>query len=114
MKKLLILQETNFLGEPHIRGIFLTPQLAYDYIIDYLNCLEADAKEIFGGKKLEMELLRLNIIREILPQILNWNLNENKYFYFFSEGLELKLIECYEDEEDLPKKNKEEGRVIEF
>lgn len=61
-----------------------------------------------------MELLRLSIIRERLPKILNWNLNDKKSFYFFSEGLELELIEYYESEEDLPKKNKKEERVIEF
>lgn len=114
MKKLLVLQETNYYGEPQLRGTFLTPQLAYEYINDYLNYLEIDAKQVLGGNKLEMELLRLSIIRERLPQILNWNLSDKKYFYFFSEGLELKSIECYENEEDLPKKNKEEEEAIEF
>lgn len=108
MKKLLVLQETASYGEPYIRGIFSTPQLAYDYINDYLNYLETDVKEVFGGTKLEMELLRLSIIRERLPQILNWDLNDKKYFHFFSEGLELESFECYESEEDLPKKNKKE------
>lgn len=87
MKKLLILQETNFYGEPHIRGTFLTSQLAYDYINDYLNYLETDAKEVFGGEKLEMELLRLNIIRKKLPEILNWNLNDKKIFIFSVKDL---------------------------
>lgn len=114
MKKLLVLQETVLYGEPHIRGIFSTPQLAYDYINDYLNYLETDAKEVLGGTKLEMELLRLNVIRERLPQILNLNLSDKKSFYFFSEGLELESFECYENEEDLLKKNKKEERVIEF
>lgn len=114
MKKLLILRETNLYGELHVRGIFSTPQLAYDYINDYLNYLETDAKEFLGGTKLSMELLRLSIIRESLPRILKWNLSDKRPFYFFSEGLELELIECYESEEDLPKKNKKEERVIEF
>ena len=109
MKKLLVLRETVLYGESHIRGIFSTPQLAYDYINDYLNYLEKDAKEVLGGTKLEMELLRLSIIRERLPKILNWNLNDKKFFYFSSEGLELELIEYYESEEDLPKKNKKGG-----
>ena len=107
MKKILILQETNCYDQSYIRGTFLTPQLAYDYIIDYLNYLEIDAKEVFCEEKLEMELLRLNIIRKRLPEILDWNLSNKKYFYFFSEGLELKSIEYYEDEEDLPKGQKE-------
>ena len=106
MKKLLVLRETVLYGESHVRGIFSTPQLAYDYINDYLNYLETDAKEFLDGTKLEMELLRLSIIRERLPKILNWNLNDKKSFYFFSEGLELELIEYYESEEDLPKKIK--------
>lgn len=114
MKKLLVLQETNFYGEPRIRGIFSTPQLAYNYITDYLNYLEIDAKEVFGGKRLKMELLRLNIIRERLPEILDWNLNDKKYFYFFSEGIELNSIECYESEEDLPKNQKEHNNPIVF
>lgn len=50
MKKLLVFQETNLYCEPRIRGSFLTPQLAYDYITDYLNYLETDAKEVLGGK----------------------------------------------------------------
>ena len=104
MKKLLVLRETVLYGESHIRGIFSTPQLAYDYINDYLNYLETYAKEFLDGTKLEMELLRLSIIRERLPKILNWNLNDKKSFYFFSEGLELELIEYYESEEDLSKK----------
>ena len=114
MKKLLVLRETVLYGESHIRGIFSTPQLAYDYINDYLNYLEKDAKEVLGGTKLEMELLRLNIIRERLRQIVNWNLSDKKPFYFFSEGFELESFEYYENEEDLPKKNKKEERVIEF
>lgn len=114
MKKLLVLQETNFYGEPRIRGIFSTPQLAYDYINDYLNYLEIDAKEVFGGKRLEMELLRLNIIRERLPETLSWNLSDKKYFHFFSEGIELNSIECYEDKEDLPKSQKEKECPIVF
>lgn len=114
MRKLLVLQETILYSTPHVRGVFSTPQLAYDYINDYLNYLEADAKEYFGGKRLEIELLRITIIRESLPQILKWNLNDKKYFHFFSEGFELQSIECYEGEEDLPKKNKKEEKVIEF
>lgn len=54
-----------------------------------------------------MELLRLDIIRERLPEILDWNLNDKKHFYFFNEGIELTSIECYEGKEDLPKKQKE-------
>ena len=107
MKKLLVLQETNLYHEPRIRGVFSTPQLAYDYITDYLNYLEIDAKEVFGGERLEMELLRLNIIKRKLPEILNWNLSDKKSFYFFSEGIELNSIEYYEDEEDLPKNQKQ-------
>lgn len=114
MKKLLVLQETNLYHEPQIRGIFSTPQLAYNYITDYLNYLEIDAKEVFGGKRLEVELLRLNIIREKLPEILDWNLSDKKYFYFFSEGIELNSIECYEDKEDLPKAKKENDCPITF
>jgi hypothetical protein len=114
MKKLLVLQETNFYGEPRIRGIFSTPQLAYDYITDYLNYLEIDAKEVFGGKRLEMELLRLSIIRERLPEILNWNLSDKKYFHFFSEGIELNSIECYEGKDDLPANQKEHNCPIIF
>ena len=107
MKKLLILQETNFYGDSRIKGIFSTPQLAYDYIIDYFNYLETDAKEVFSGKRLKMELLRLELVRERLPEILNWNLNDKKCFYFFSEGIELTSFECYEGKEDLPTKQKE-------
>ena len=114
MKKILVLSETRFYCDPNIKGTFSTPQLAYDYITDYLDYLEMDAKEVFGGKRLELELLRLNIIREKLPEILSWDLNDKKYFYFFSEGIELNSIQCYEDEEDLPKKIKEEEEVIEF
>lgn len=114
MKKILVLSETHFYCDPNIKGTFSTPQLAYDYITDYLDYLEMDAKEVFGGKRLELELLRLNIIREKLPEILSWNLNDKKYFHFFSEGIELNSIQCYENEEDLPKKIKEEEEVIEF
>ena len=114
MKKLLVLQETNFYGEPQIRGVFSTPQLAYNYIVDYLNYLEIDAKEALGGKRLTMELLRLDIIRERLSEILNWNLNDKKYFYFFSEGIELNSIEYYEDKEDLPKNKKKCDCILEF
>lgn len=114
MRKLLILQETSFYGIPRIRGIFSTPQLAYDYITDYLNYLEKDAKEVFGGKRLEIELLRLNIIREKLPEILSWNLNDKKYFHFFSEGMELNSIECYEGTDDLPASRKENECPITF
>ena len=103
MKKILVLQETHFYCEPHIKGTFSTPQLAYNYITDYLNYLEQDAKEVFGGKRLAIELLRLSIIRERLPEILDWDLNEKKCFNFFSEGIELNSIECYESNEDLPK-----------
>ena len=114
MKKILVLSETHFYCDPNIKGTFSTPQLAYDYITDYLDYLEMDAKEVFGGKRLELELLRLNIIREKLPEILSWDLNDKKYFHFFSEGIELNSIQCYENEEDLPKKIKEEEEVIEF
>lgn len=114
MRKLLILQETNFYGGSRVKGIFSTPQLAYDYIIDYLNYLEIDAKEVFGGKRLAMELLRLSIIRERLPEILNWNLSDKKYFNFFCEGIELSSIECYEGEDDLPKSQKEHNCPIMF
>jgi len=114
MKKILVLSEIHFYCDPNIKGTFSTPQLAYDYITDYLDYLEMDAKEVFGGKRLELELLRLNIIREKLPEILSWNLNDKKYFHFFSEGIELNSIQCYENEEDLPKKIKEEEEVIEF
>lgn len=61
-----------------------------------------------------MELLRLNIIRGKLPEILNWDLNDKKYFYFFSEGFELNSIECYESEEDLSKNQKEHNNPIVF
>lgn len=114
MKKILVLSETHFCCDPNIKGTFSTSQLAYDYITDYLDYLEMDAKEVFGGKRLELELLRLNIIREKLPEILSWDLNDKKYFHFFSEGIELNSIQCYEDEEDLPKKIKEEEEIIEF
>lgn len=103
MKKLLVLQETHFYSEPHVKGIFSSPRLAYNYITDYLNYLEKDAKEVFGGKRLAMELLRLSLIRERLPEVLDWDLNEKKYFHFFSEGIELNSIECYESKDDLPK-----------
>lgn len=114
MKKLLVLQETNLYHEPRIRGAFSTPRLAYDYITDYLNYLEEDAKEVFGGEKLTMELSRFNIIRERLPEILDWDLNDKKCFYFFSEGIELNSIECYEDKKDLPKAKKENDCPITF
>lgn len=114
MKKILVLSETHFYCDPNIKGTFSTPQLAYDYITDYLDYLEIDAKEVFGGKRLEMELLRLNIIRERLPEILNWDLNDKKYFHFFSEGIELNSIECYEDKEDLPKNQKAQDCPIVF
>lgn len=114
MRKLLILQETSFYSVPHVKGIFSTPQLAYDYINDYLDYLEIDAKDVFGGKRLEIELLRLDIIREKLPEILSWNLNDKKYFHFFSEGIELNSIECYEDKDDLPANQKEHNCPIVF
>lgn len=114
MKKLLVFQETNLYCEPRIRGVFSTPQLAYDYITDYLNYSEEDAKEVFGGEKLTMELSRFNIIRQRLPEILDWDLSNKKYFYFFSEGIELKSIECYESKEDLPKSQKENDCPIAF
>lgn len=71
-------------------------------------------KKFLVERSWKWSLLRLNVIRERLPQILNWNLSDKKSFYFFSEGFELESFECYENEEDLPKKNKKEERVIEF
>ena len=87
MKKLLILQGTNLYTGPQIRGTFLTPQLAYDYVNDYLDYLETDAKEYLGGEELEKELLRLSIIRKRLPEILDWDLNDKKNFYFLAKEL---------------------------
>jgi hypothetical protein len=112
MKKVLVLQETHFYSEPHVRGIFSTPWLAYNYITDYLNYSEKDAKEVFGGKRLAMELLRLSLIRERLPEILDWDLNEKKCFHFFSEGIELNSIECYEDKEDLPNQKEQDCPIV--
>lgn len=114
MKKVYIFQEQIPYSEERIRAVFTSKELAYSYMLDYLNYLEADAKEFLENDSLERELLRLKAIRKELPHILEWEENDKKYHWFFCEGFSLTEISCYESEEDLPKKDKEGEKAIEF
>jgi hypothetical protein len=116
MKKVLIFLETQPYCERRIRGVFTSPQLAYDYMNDYLNYLRFDANEFLGGDELVRELSRLNLIQKKLPEILKWDLEGKNFIYFFAEGLELIETECFEQEEDLPKNQsqKKNNCVLEF
>lgn len=116
MKKIFYFSELQpFDRDYTLRATFTSIEVAYNYIIDYLNYLEIDAKEYLGGEKLKMELIRLNIIRRELPEILKWDLNdERQYHCFYCNGFALDDILLYETNEDLKRENKRSEVELEF
>ena len=115
MKKIFYFSEIQPFDRGYtLRATFTSIEVAYDYMIDYLNYLEIDAKEYLGGEKLKMELIRLNIIRRELPEILKWDLNNKRQYHrFYCEGFALDSIALYESKEDFNNEIKEDV-AIEF
>lgn len=118
MKRAIVLKEgrPSYMS-PHLLGVFTSPQIAYDYLNDYLEYLKVDAETNLGGDYLKMELLRINIAKENIKEILQWNLNDDtKLLGMYCCGFEIDTILCFEDEKDLPKnqKQKKNNCILEF
>ena len=114
MKKIIVFKECWPFSGPHLVATFTSTKLAYNYLINYLNYLENDAKEYMGGKQLQMELLRFDIIRDNIKEILNWDLDLDADLHgLHCQGFELDVIHCIEEDSDLIYRKKEE-KAIEF
>ena len=115
MKTIYIFKEQIPYAEERIRAVFTDVELAYKYMLNYLDYLEIDAKTFSAGDELERELLRFKTIIARLPRILDWKEKEKKYHWFFCEGFNLIEISCYENEKDLPLRRMKKGEnTIEF
>ena len=116
MKEIFCFRELHpYDREYDLKATFTSIEVAYNYIIDYLNYLEVDAKEYLGGERLKMELIRINVIRQRLPEILKWDLNnERQYHCFYCEGFALDDITLYESNEDLKRESKKSEVELEF
>lgn len=114
MKKIIVFKERWPFSCSHLVATFTSTKLAYDYLINYLNYLENDAKEYMGGKQLQMELLRLDIIRDNIKEILNWDLGLDANLHgLHCQGFELDVIHCIEEDSDLIYRE-EKGENYEF
>lgn len=113
MKRVIVLKEgmPSFMS-PHLLGVFTSTQIAYDYLNDYLEYLKTDAEMNLGGDWLKMELLRINIAKESIKEILQWDLNDDAKLLGMSFcGFEIDTILCFENEEDLWRNQKKTSPV---
>lgn len=109
MKRVIVLKEgrPSYMS-PRLLGVFTSPQIAYDYLNDYLEYLKTDAETNLGEDYPKMELLRINIVKENIKEILQWDLNDDtKLLGMCCCGFEIDTILCFENKEDLPVYQKE-------
>ena len=103
MKRVIVLKEgmPSYMS-PKLLGVFTSPQIAYEYLNNYLDYLKTDAEMYLNGNRLKWELIRIDIARENIEEILQWDLNdESKLLGMSFCGFEIDTILCFENKEDL-------------